>query len=811
MQDFEKLGVFYLGRLYDLEKRTRREELLLYDAKDLVTHAVCVGMTGSGKTGLCIALLEEAALDGIPAIIVDPKGDLPNLLLTFPELSAQQFLPWVNEDEARQKGVSVEQYAQEQAELWKKGLAEWGQDPTRIGRLREAADLAIYTPGSTAGLPVSIVASFAAPPREILDDSELLRERVNTTVTSLLDLMGMVADPLQSREHILLSNILDHAWKRGQDMGLAGLIHAIHSPPISKIGVFDVESFFPAKERFALAMRLNNLLAAPGFETWLEGEPLDIGRMLYTPEGKPRMAIFSIAHLNDAERMFFVSLLLSQLLGWVRAQSGTSSLRALFYMDEVFGYFPPVANPPAKAPLMTLLKQARAFGLGIVLATQNPVDLDYKGLSNTGTWFVGRLQTDRDKERLLDGLEGANLGGAFDRKRMEQTLAALGKRIFLMNNVHDKEPLLFETRWVMSYLRGPMTRTQIKQLMDERRQAARIASAKGTPAAVTKPKLAQELLTSRPALPPDIPQFFVPVRSEQPAGATLCYEPMLLGIGKVYYVERKLHLSAEEPIAFLARMPDRPSLVDWDGAQRVEIAESDLERSPIDGAAAFAPLPSEAAKKTNYDEWSKDLREWLFRKHNLQLLRSPSLGVVSKPGETERDFRIRAQLAAREARDQMVARLRQKYAVRMDSIQARLRRAEEALAREIEQAKQQKVQTAISLGTTLLGAFVGRKAISYSTLGRATTAARGASRTMKEEQDVRRAQENLAQLQKQMAELEQQLAREIEEMQARSDPMTEQLEVFVLRPRKTDVEVHLAALAWAPHWQDPTGQLLPAW
>ncbi|MGQ9854050.1 MAG: ATP-binding protein, partial [Candidatus Oleimicrobiaceae bacterium] len=465
MQDFEKLGVFYLGRLYDLEKRTRREELLLYDAKDLVTHAVCVGMTGSGKTGLCIALLEEAALDGIPAIIVDPKGDLPNLLLTFPDLSAQQFLPWVNEDEARQKGVSVEQYAQEQAELWKKGLAEWGQDPTRIGRLREAADLAIYTPGSTAGLPVSIVASFAAPPREILDESELLRERVNTTVTSLLHLMGMAADPLQSREHILLSNILDYAWKRGQDMELAGLIHAIQSPPMSKIGVFDVESFFPAKERFALAMRLNNLLAAPGFETWLEGEPLDVGRMLYTPEGKPRMAIFSIAHLNDAERMFFVSLLLSQLLGWVRAQSGTSSLRALFYMDEIFGYFPPVANPPAKAPLMTLLKQARAFGLGIVLATQNPVDLDYKGLSNTGTWFVGRLQTDRDKQRLLDGLEGANLGGTFDRKRMEQTLAALGKRIFLMNNVHDKEPVIFETRWVMSYLRGPMTRTQIKQLM----------------------------------------------------------------------------------------------------------------------------------------------------------------------------------------------------------------------------------------------------------------------------------------------------------------------------------------------------------
>ncbi|MBC7187885.1 MAG: ATP-binding protein [Calditrichaeota bacterium] len=807
MQDFEKLGVFYLGRLYDLEKKARRDELLLYDSRDLVTHAVCVGMTGSGKTGLCIGLLEEAALDGIPAIIVDPKGDLPNLLLTFPELSPAEFLPWVNEDDARTKALSVEEYAREQAELWKKGLAEWGQDGARIRRLREAADFAIYTPGSTAGLPVSIVASFAAPRQEILDDSELLRERVNTTVTSLLNLMGIEADPLQSREHILLSNILDRAWRQGQDMELAALIQAIQSPPMSKIGVFDVESFFPTKDRFALAMRLNNLLAAPGFETWLEGEPLDIDRILYTPEGKPRMAIFSIAHLNDAERMFFVSLLLSQLLGWMRTQSGTSSLRALFYMDEIFGYFPPVANPPAKAPLMTLLKQARAFGLGIVLATQNPVDLDYKGLANTGTWFIGRLQTDRDKQRLLDGLEGANLGSGFDRKRMEQTLASLGKRIFLMNNVHEKEPVIFETRWVMSYLRGPMTRTQIKQLMDERKKAVPVAQAAATPTVSAK----RQAATARPALPPDIPEYFLPVRRGQPGDRVLRYEPKLLGLAKVYYLDRKLDIDAEETAALLASLPDHPALIDWDAADRVEMAEADLQRAAADEHAVFGELPAEATKKANYAEWQKDLQEWLFRKHSLQVLRSPSLGLVSKPGETERDFRIRLQLAAHEQRDQMVERLRQKYAPRMTSLQERVRRAEWALEREVEQAKQQKMQTAISLGTTLLGAFVGRKAISHSTIGRATTAARGASRAMKEEQDVRRAQENLEQVRQQLAELEQQLAREIEEMQARTDPMNEKLEALVLRPRKTDVNVSLVALAWVPHWQDQAGQLSPAW
>ncbi|MGB3398923.1 MAG: hypothetical protein WBA34_01985, partial [Candidatus Deferrimicrobiaceae bacterium] len=468
MEDFEKLGVLYLGREFDLAKNVLKEDLVLYDSRDLVTHAVCVGMTGSGKTGLCIGLLEEALIANVPAIVVDPKGDLANLLLTFPDLTADDFLPWINEEEARRKGISPQEYAAKQADLWKKGLAEWGQDGARIRKLKNSAEFTIYTPGSTAGLPVSILKSFAFPGKAVTDDSELLGERIATTVTSLLNLLGIEADPIQSREHILLSTILNTSWKQGQDLDLAGFIQAIQSPPVARIGVFDLESFFPSKDRFALAMKLNNLLAAPGFSAWLEGDPLDIDRMFYTSEGKPRVSIFSIAHLNDTERMFFVSLLLTQLLGWMRSQSGTTSLRTLFYMDEIFGYFPPVANPPSKAPLLTLLKQARAFGLGIVLATQNPVDLDYKGLSNTGTWFLGRLQTERDKERVLDGLEGAAAGGAgrFDRKRMEQILAGLGQRVFLMNNVHEDAPVVFQTRWVMSYLRGPLTRTQIKQLMD---------------------------------------------------------------------------------------------------------------------------------------------------------------------------------------------------------------------------------------------------------------------------------------------------------------------------------------------------------
>jgi len=482
--DFEKLGVFYLGRPYDWQQKKGQDGLILYDSKDLVTHAVCVGMTGSGKTGLCLALIEEAAIDGIPAILIDPKGDLANLLLTFPGLKSEDFRPWVNEDDARRKNLSVDDYARQQAELWQKGLASWGEDGARIQRLRDAADFAIYTPGSNAGIPLSILKSFAAPPPAIREDEELLRERIGTTATSLLGLLGIDADPIKSREHILISTILDTAWRQGQELDLAGLIQQIQTPPVKRVGVLDLDAFFPSKDRFALAMSLNNLLAAPGFGAWMEGEPLDVGNLLHTPEGKPRVAIVSIAHLNDAERMFFVSLLLNQVVGWMRTQSGTTSLRALLYMDEIFGFFPPVANPPSKTPLLTLLKQARAFGVGVVLATQNPVDLDYKGLSNTGTWFIGRLQTERDKARVLDGLEGAagSAGQGFDRAGLERILSGLSSRVFLMNNVHEDHPVVFESRWVMSYLRGPLTRAQIKTLMDARRGAPAPASAKAAPA-----------------------------------------------------------------------------------------------------------------------------------------------------------------------------------------------------------------------------------------------------------------------------------------------------------------------------------------
>ncbi len=807
-EDFEKLGVFYMGRPYDLPAKQAKPGWLLYDSKDLVTHAVCVGMTGSGKTGLCLALLEEAAIDNIPAIIIDPKGDLGNLMLAFPSLTGEDFQPWINEDDARKKGLSPADYANAQAELWTKGLAGWQQDGARIQRFRDAADIAIYTPGSSAGLPVSILKSFAAPSADVLNDAELLRERISTTVMSLLGLLGIEADPIQSREHILLSTILDQTWKKEEDLDLAALIQAIQSPPVSKIGVMDVDSFFPSKDRFALAMKLNNLLAAPGFQAWLEGEALDIQSIMYTPSGKPRLAIFSIAHLNDAERMFFVTLLLSQMVGWMRAQSGTTSLRALLYMDEIFGYFPPVSNPPSKLPLMTLLKQARAFGLGVVLATQNPVDLDYKGLANTGTWFIGRLQTERDKARVLEGLEGASssAGKKFDRGQMEQTLAGLGNRIFLMNNVHEDEPVVFETRWCLSYLRGPLTRTQIKTLMDPLRDAHPSAAR----AAPTAKVASGSSGGARPMLPPDIPQHFVPLRGSKPDGSELVYAPMLLGSARIRFSDSKSGIDSPQDLTILAPIAGGPVAIDWDKASSVDLPLDDLGQDPEE-SAQFLALPGSAGKAKSYSDWNKDFGGWLYRTQKVELFKSPSTKEVSNLGESERDFRVRLQQVGRETRDKAVEALRQKYASKIATLEDRIRRAELAKEKQQTESRASQVQAAISVGASILGAFMGRKTISASNIGRATTAIRSAGRVMKESKDVGVAEENVAALQQQLADLEAQFKSESDALAAATDPLHEKLDTISIKPTKANIAVKLVALTWTPHWQNARGNLTPAW
>jgi hypothetical protein len=822
MQDYEKLGVFYLGRQFDLGANKLQDNLILYDSRDLVTHAVVVGMTGSGKTGLCIDLIEEAAIDNVPSILIDPKGDLTNLLLNFPQLRGEDFIPWINTDDATRKGLSPQDYASQQAQLWQKGLADWDQTSQRIQRLRDAAEFVIYTPGSNAGLPVSILKSFAVPPPEILEEGELFQERITTTVTSLLGLLNIEADPLQSREHILLSTIVGQMWKNGQNLDLPVLISQIQNPPVSKIGVLDVESFYPSKERFSLVMALNNLLASPGFNAWLDGVPLDIGQILHNGQGKPRVAIFSIAHLEDAERMFFVSLLLNQILGWMRTQPGTTSLRALVYMDEIFGYFPPVSNPPSKQPLLTLLKQARAFGVGIVLATQNPVDLDYKGLSNTGTWFIGRLQTERDKSRVMEGLEGAaaSTGSNFDRQKMDQILAGLGNRVFLMNNTHEDTPIVFQTRWSLSYLRGPLTRSQIKQLMDPYKSAQPAGTAATQPVApafatavvsptpaAAMPNAAATAATLQPALSVDVPQYFIPLRG---SGVGTTYQPMLVGAAKVHFADTKKNIETAQDAIFLVPILDQAVPVDWETAKEADISLKDLEKTPVTGAK-FGILPAAANKARNYTDWSRDFTVWLYGYQKLEILRSPSTGQYSQAGEAERDFRIRLQQAAREQRDKAVDALRLKYSSRINLLQEKVRKANQAAEREAVQSSQAKVQTALAFGATFLSAFTGRKLASATNISKATTALRGVSRSVQQQSDVGRAKDTVEAYQKELDDLNTQFKAESDALESKIDPAIEVFETVTVRPKKTDIFVQLLALAWTPYRQDDKGNMNPAW
>ncbi len=512
MPFIEAPTTFYMGRRFDPTTRRLVDEVVYYDSRDLTTHAVVVGMTGSGKTGLCITLLEEAVMDNIPSIVIDPKGDITNLLLAFPELHPQEFEPWVNLDDARRAGLEPHEFAEDTAQKWRDGLASWGITQQRVQTFKNNARFSIYTPGSDAGLPISILDAMQAPRGGWqMGDDEFHRERISGIVTALLALVGRNVEPVRDREHVLIANIFEVAWRQGRDLTLEDVILQVQSPPFDKLGVFDVETFFAEKDRFKLAMELNNIIASPSFQSWIQGEPLDIQSLLYTPEGQPRVSIFYIAHLNEAERMFIVTLLLENYLSWMRTLSGTTSLRALLYFDEMFGFFPPHPyNPPSKEPILRLMKQARAFGLGMVLATQNPGDLDYKGLSNAGTWFIGKLQTENDKNKVLDGLDNvATVNSDVDLVDIDRLLSSLDPRVFVMHNVHDSAgPIPIHTRWAMSFLRGPLTRQQIKTLMASQKNQPYYPNYQAQPGfstGATPPPM------TLPEMPPSLPE----VRGDQ--------------------------------------------------------------------------------------------------------------------------------------------------------------------------------------------------------------------------------------------------------------------------------------------------------
>ena len=826
----ERLGSFYLGAEYDLKSGQMGQTTINYDARGLTTHAVCVGMTGSGKTGLCIGLLEEAIIDKVPLIIIDPKGDMTNLLLHFPELHPADFEPWINSDDARRKGQTVAEFAEGTADLWRNGLADWGIDAERIRLLQESSDLTVYTPGSDAGAPISILGTLAAPALNFEEHAEAIRERIGGTVAALLGLVGVDADPLRSREAILLSNIFEHFWSQGQDLDLAKLIMSIQNPPVRQLGVFDVDTFYPEKDRFDLAMAFNNLVASPSFKSWLQGQALDVDSLLYTEDGHPRHSIFYISHLSDNERMFFVTLLLENVVTWMRSQPGTTSLRALLYFDEIFGFLPPTAEPPSKRPLMTLLKQARAFGLGTILVTQNPVDLDYKGLTNAGTWFIGKLQAERDKDRVLQGLKGAiaEAGGSGEQVDYDTILSQLGSRVFLMHNVHEEGPVVFHTRWVMNYLRGPLTRPQVRQLMAGRPQPATTAvpkKARPQKAAVDAPPVAspEEAPAAAPlgytahpsALPPDVSQVFLPVDlSEQAAvrqldeevGRTaavekieLVYEPALVGGAEVRFFDRRRQINEPTEKILIIPAPDNIRTIDWAAAQISAVQLNDLTDSPqrvgADQGPFFAAIPEAINNAKELKSVHKSLSDWLYYNSRLTLNVHQALDLFQAPDEAERAFKIRLQQAARERRDEEVDKLEKKYETRLGRLEAKLRKEERELEEDEEDYQARKQQEMVGIGETVLGFFFGRRS------SRALSSAASRRRmTSKAKRQIADTQEEIEEVQNEIAELEDELKEEVDEISRKWHDLLDDLTTEEITPRRTDVKVRMASLAWLPLW-----------
>ncbi|WP_419676085.1 ATP-binding protein [Aliarcobacter butzleri] len=779
--DYEKLKLFYIGK----EKIDDNFVPLVYKNKDLLTHAAIIGMTGSGKTGLGISLLEEAAIDNIPSIIIDPKGDMTNLLLTFPSLQGSDFEPWIEEQDASNNGLSVKEFAQNTANLWKNGLERDFQNASRIEKLKNSADFTIYTPGSDAGVQISILSSFKAPNKEVIEDNDLLVSLVNSTVSSILSLIEEKSDTT-SKESILISSIFMNYFKENKDLTLEELITLIVTPPFSKIGVFDLETFFAQSERLKLALKLNNIIANPSFKTWIEGETLDISNLLYDETGKAKVSIFSIAHLNDSQRMFFVTLLLNQMVAWMRRQEGTTSLKALLYMDEIFGYFPPNSNPPSKQPMLTLLKQARSFGIGIILSTQNPVDIDYKGLANIGTWFIGRLQTKQDKEKVIDGLSSANEGN-LNKDEVMNLISNLEKRNFILKNINEDGIKIFETRWALSYLKGPISKDGIKKLMSEKKkqniptqkvenenQTTQINIEKGIPKPIITSNLTEKYLYSS-------------------QNSAYYLQPYLICSCDVHYIDAPKNIDFEEKISYKIYLDENMKNINFE--EKEELGNNSFEEKEKPNSFYYE-LPSFIQKEKDLKVIEKDFMDYIYRNSKLILYKNEFLKITSKQTESLNDFKIRLQDRLNEKIDLEVEKLKIKFVKENDSIETKLSKLYEKLQKEEIQATSTTTDTIISIGTSLLGAFFGNSVINKTNIGKVATSAKGASKILKERNDVKQVENEILELQQQKEALKTLLENEIEKINLANQSSNFPIEEIFIKPKRSDIYNTKLALLW---------------
>jgi hypothetical protein len=816
--------LFYLGRKFDLTMGKSTMDNIYYDPADLTTHGVVTGMTGSGKTGLCIGLLEEVALQHIPAIIIDPKGDLTNLVLHFPNLLPADFQPWVDPDTARKAGKSVEALAQETAKSWSDGLTSWGIGSDRIKALSDSVQFCIYTPGSDSGVPVSILSNLKAPDLSWEGNREVLMEKIISTVSALLGLVGLEdIDPVRSREHILLTNIFQNAWSQGKDLDLSELILQTQSPPFEKLGVFPMDRFYPEKDRTELAMLLNNILASPSFQIWMTGDGLDIGKMLYAPDGTPRHCIFYIAHLSDTERMFFVTLLYSSIESWMRQQTGTSGLRALVYFDEIMGYLPPVSNPPSKTVILRLLKQARAFGVGLLLATQNPIDVDYKALSNAGTWFIGKLQTDQDKQRLLDGLEG--VAGGMDRNRFDSLISSIGKRTFLLHNVHESAPEVMQTRWAMNFLAGPLTRIQIPALNKLVGVVASLTKGSSSVSAVNSgpssvkasagPASRQDapvsssndFTSTRPSVPKGIDEYFMPnnltlsesasvSKATLSSGSTdprLVYRPAIIGQVQIRYLDRRYSLDQVVSKAVLVINPDKRGMIHWESFASSPFKPNELT-GRLDPRGAYASLDQPLSDVRAMGSIQKDFADWVFQTGELRLLANLSLKVFASPEIGEAEFKDQCQKAAESFLKEDLVKLAEANKKKLAVLQDKLDKEERELARDKSELSQRTMEEVGSGLETVLGLFGGRKrSVSTNLTKRRLTSSAKAN--------VDESVDTIADLKKQIAEFEKVYETEKEALQEKWNKVAVETTSIPIVPSRSSIFTEAYGVIWLPYYQ----------
>ena len=787
-------GHFYLGSERDTDQP------LFLEASDLTTHGVIVGMTGSGKTGLGVVLLEEALQSGVPTLIIDPKGDMGNLLLTFPNLLPTDFMPWISESEAN---GDIAQAAFDKASLWKSGLERSGIEPSRIQKLRDTADFSIYTPGSTSGIPLNIIGSLNAP--AVGTDSETLQDEIEGFASSLLALVSIDSDPLSSREHILLSNIINWYWSQGKNLDLGMLIGLVQQPPMRKLGVIDLDTFFPPADRVKLAMKLNGLAASPSFASWSEGPELDIQQLLYGDSGKPQAAIISLAHLSDEERQFVVTLLLSKMVTWMRAQPGTGDLRALIYMDEVFGYVPPVGAPPSKKPILTILKQARAFGVGLVLSTQNPVDIDYKALSNAGTWMIGRLQTDRDKQRLLDGMGASD--GSVDLNSISDTISALDKRQFVLHSTRSNKPRVFGTRWAMSYLPGPLTRDQISQLTsDEQRQTAANSVSSGSK---TDRAASTQLADNESAVSPRTADS-ISVRYLDPAAsyaeqvdASPSGKRLHAGLAvrvEMLFDDTKSKLRHETEWEAIITPLDGP--LDPDDAINVDYDDRDLRRKEPEGSVYVLP-GAKIQNKTYFKSAQTAIKDHLYRNEELELFHNPELKVYSRIGESREDFENRCQQEADDSADEDADKLRKILTRKIERINSAIQKSEDKLreiqfdaaSRKSDQRSSQILDIAGGLLGSLLGGRQSTRSIITGGLRRSNSKGRMVA---KAEERLKTAENRYNELIEDRVELEEELSEDLFEIQDEWTEKASVIESLTVGLEKTDISIDDVALIWIP-------------